>query len=260
MENELVSIDDLLYEIHAGLERQGIGSPEMTVKALSFLDSPNNILRVADLGCGTGGQTMVLSQNIPGKITGVDICPKFIDVLNDNAKKLNLRERVNGIVGNILELPFQKEEFDLIWSEGVIDYIGFEKGVTYWNGFLKKNGYMAVTCPSWIAGVSRNAVSSVHPVEVEKFWMDAGSKLDTIEYNISVMKKSGYSFIAAFTLPENCWMNYFNSRDAVNNELSKKYPGNKTIEEYIKSDNYEMELYLKYKQYYGYVFYIGKKI
>ena len=252
MENEQISIDDLLYEIHAGMERQGIGSPEMTVKALSFLDSPNNILRVADLGCGTGGQTMVLLQNIPGKITAVDIYPKFIDVLNDNATKLNLRERVNGIVGNILELPFQKEEFDLIWSEGVIDSIGFEKGVTHWSGFLKKNGYIAVTCPSWIA--------DKHPVEVEKFWTDAGSQLDTIEHNISIMQKSDYNIVAAFTLSENCWMNYFNPRDKANNELLKKYPGNKTLEEYIKSDNYEMELYLKYKQYYGYVFYIGKKI
>jgi len=252
MENEQISIDDLLYDIHAGLERQGIGSPEMTVKALSFLDNVNEISRVVDLGCGTGGQTMIIAENIPGKITDVDIYPKFIDVLNDNAKKLNLQERVNGIVGNIEELPFQKEEFNLIWSEGVIDAIGFEKGVTYWNGFLKKNGYIAVTCPSWIA--------YEHPDEVQKFWTEAGSGLDTIDHNISVVQKSGYEFIAAFTLPENCWMNYFIPREAINKSLFEKHPRNKTLEEYIKGDNYEMELYLKYKQYYGYVFYIGRKI
>jgi len=252
MENGQKSIDDLLYDIHAGLERQGIGSPEMTVKALSFLDNVNEISRVVDLGCGTGGQTMIIAENIPGKITGVDIYPKFIDVLNDNAKKLNLQERVNGIVGNIEELPFQKEEFDLIWSEGVIDAIGFEKGVAYWNGFLKKNGYIAVTCPSWIA--------YEHPDEVQKFWTEADSGLDTIDHNISVIQKSGYEFVAAFTLPENCWMNYFIPREAGNKSLFEKHPGNKTLEEYIRGDNYEMELYLKYKQYYGYVFYIGRKI
>ena len=260
MENGQISIDDILYETHAKMERQGIGSTEIILKALSFIDNVNSISSVADMGCGTGGQTIVLAKNVPGKISGVDIYPKFIDVLNDNAIKLNLQERVKGIVGNILELPFQKEEFDLIWSEGVIDSIGFEKGLAHWSGFLKKNGYVAVTCPSWIADGSRNAVSSVHPVEVEKFWSDAGCGLDTIDHNISIIQKLGFSFVAAFTLPDNCWMNYFNPREAINNDLLQKYPGNKTLEEYARSDNYEMELFLRYKQYYGYVFYIGRKM
>ena len=38
MENEL-SMMDILIETHAGLERQGPGSTEMTVRALSFLDN-----------------------------------------------------------------------------------------------------------------------------------------------------------------------------------------------------------------------------
>ena len=50
-----------------------------------------------------------------------------------------------------------------------------------------------VTCPSWL--------TSQCPSAVEKFWVEAGSGLDTIEYNISVMSKVGYRFIAAFTLP-----------------------------------------------------------
>ena len=31
----------------------------------------------------------------------------------------------------------------MIWSEGAIDNIGFEKGLSYWRGFLKKGGYVA---------------------------------------------------------------------------------------------------------------------
>jgi len=255
MENEL-SMIDLIIETHVGLERQGPGSPEMTVKALNFLDNLNEISRVADLGCGTGGQTMVLAQNITGNITGVDQIPDFINILNDNAKKLNLQERVNGIVGSMEDLSFPKEEFDLIWSEGAIDSIGLEKGfekvLTYWNAFLKENGHIAVTCPSWFTDEC--------PAEIEKFWIDAGSGLDTIGNNISIMQKSGYSFVAAFTLPEKCWTdNYFNPRQVAEKSLLERYAGNKTVEAYIESSNYEVALYSKYKQYYGYVFYIGKK-
>jgi len=56
MTNKNKSISDdlkLLCELHAEMERQGPGSPEMTIKALSFLDNLNKNLQVADLGCGT---------------------------------------------------------------------------------------------------------------------------------------------------------------------------------------------------------------
>jgi len=253
MNNHQPSIDDLIIETHAGLARQGFGSPETTMKALSFVDDLHKISRVADLACGTGGQTMVLAQNITGHITGVDLCPEFISVFNDNAKHLGLQERVDGIVGDILNLSFGKEEFGLIWCEGAIDSIGFEKGLSYWRGFLKENGYIAVTCPSWFG--------NERPAEIENFWSDTGSGLDTIGDNILLMQKAGFGFIAAFALPEQCWMDhYFIPRQAADNSLLKKYAGNKTVEAYVKDDECEVDLYLKYRQYYGYVFYIGKKI
>jgi SAM-dependent methyltransferase len=252
MTDKQFSMLDLCIETHVGLERQGPGSSEMTIKALSFLGNLNDITRIADMGCGTGGQTMVLAQNINGNITGIDICPEFIEVLNHNAKKQNL-QRVNGIVGSIEELSFQREEFDLIWSEGVIDVIGFEKGLTYWNSFLKSNGYIAVTCPSWL--------TDERPDVISKFWSDAGSGLDTIGHNISIMQKSGYSFVAAFAIPEKCWTdNYFNPREEAEKAILVKYAGNKSVEDYVESSKYEVELYSKYKQNYGSVFYIGKKI
>lgn len=253
MENKQVSMLDLVVETHIGLERQGPGSPEMTMKALSFLDSPDKILRVADLGCGSGGQTMTLAQSITGEIVGVDQLPDFIDVFNDKARELNLQDRVSGTVGSMEALSFQKEELDLIWSEGAIDNIGFEKGLTYWNGFLKKAGYVAVTCPSWL--------TDEHPAEVAKFWADAGSVLDTVEHNIGVMQKAGYQFVAAFALPEKCWTdNYFIPREKAEKALMEKYAGNRTVAAYLEDEKYEVELYSKYKQHYGYVFYIGRKV
>ena len=253
MENKEISMIDVLIETHAGLERQGPGSPEMTIKALRFLNDLDRFSKVADLGCGTGGQTMVLAQSITGGIIGIDQSPDLISIFNANTKKLNLQNRVTGIVGSMENLPFQKEEFDLIWSEGAIDSIGFETGLTHWNDFLKTNGYVAVTCPSWL--------TDEHPAEIEKFWTDAGSGLDTVGYNIEVMQKSGYSFVAAFALPESCWTdNYFSPREAAEKSFMHKHPGNKVAEDYVESSKYEVALYAKYKKHYGYVFYIGRKL
>ncbi len=244
---------DVLIESHIGLERQGPGSSEMTLKALSFLDTLAPDSRVADLGCGTGGQTLTLAQHIKGSIVGVDLFPAFIDVFNERARKHNLQNRVRGIVGSMENLPFEKEEFDVIWSEGAIDNIGFEKGVRCWNGFLKKGGYLAVTSPSWF--------TAEHVAEVDAFWRDAGSSLDSVEDNSSIMQKSGYSFIAAFALPEHCWTDaYFTPRAEAEKTLLGKYAGDKTVTEYLENTAHEVELYQKYKQHYGYAFYIGRKI
>jgi Methylase involved in ubiquinone/menaquinone biosynthesis len=254
-ENKLINESNLrlICELHLGLERQGPGSPEMTIKALSFVDNLDKNSRVADLGCGTGGQTMVLAQNIGGNITGVDFFPGFIDIFNENAKKLNLQGRVKGIVGSMENLSFRKEEFDLIWSEGAIAGIGFEKGLNYWRGFLKKDGDVALTYESWF--------TDKRPAEIEKWWVDNVPEINTIAHNISIMQKSGYIPVAAFTLPENCWTdNYFVPREAAGKALLEKYAGDKTVEDFIAKMRYEAELYSKYKQYYGYVFYIGKKI
>ncbi len=253
MGNKELTMADFIIESHKDLKRQGPGSAEMTLKALSFIGDISSISHAADLGCGTGGQTMILAQNIPGHIFGLDQFPQFVNILNDNAEKLHLEKKVQGIAGSMENLPFEKESFDLIWSEGAIDAIGFENGLQYWNQFLKKDAYAAVSCPSWFTGN--------HPSEVENFWTDAGSGLDTVEHNIGIMQKCGYSFVAAFVLPEKCWTeNYFIPREEAERELSEKYAGNEMEEDAVAGDRYEAELYAKYKEHYGYAFYIGKKV
>jgi len=52
---------NLIVEYFSKIERQGPGSPEITLKALSFIEHLSANAQVADLGCGTGGQTMVLA-------------------------------------------------------------------------------------------------------------------------------------------------------------------------------------------------------
>jgi SAM-dependent methyltransferase len=244
---------NLIFEYFSKLERQGPGSPEITLKALSFIDGLNEKSKIADMGCGTGGQTMLLAKNAPGKITGVDLCQDFIDQLNRKALDENLGDRVKGIVGSMDNLPFENEEFDLIWSEGAIGNIGFEKGINYWNKFLKKGGYIAVTYESWF--------TNERPAEIEKWWVDAVPQITTVGQNVSIMQNAGYVPVALFAAPESCWIdNYYRPQEPRQEEFLKEHRGNKAAENFISLMKREADLYSKYKQYYGYVFYIGKKI
>ncbi|MDD2281751.1 MAG: SAM-dependent methyltransferase, partial [Bacteroidales bacterium] len=47
----------LINEFFTEMERQGPGSTEETLRALSFIGNLSNKTRIADLGCGTGYQT-----------------------------------------------------------------------------------------------------------------------------------------------------------------------------------------------------------
>ena len=106
MEGKRLTMLDLLVETHIGLERQGPGSPEATTRALSFVENPGAIRRTADLGCGTGGQTMMLAQHLRGTLVGLDQFSAFIDGFNANAEKQQLQNRVTGLVGSMEDLPF----------------------------------------------------------------------------------------------------------------------------------------------------------
>jgi len=257
MSKENISIHEfdfeLICEYFASIERQGPGSPEVTLKALSFIENLTEQSRIVDIGCGTGGQTMVLSQHAPGHITGIDLFPTFIELLNQNATKLNLQKRVKGVVTSMENLSFQKEELDLIWSEGAIYNIGFERGLNEWRVFLKKGGYIAVSEASWF--------TEERPDEIEKFWQREYPGIDTVSNKVAQMQKAGYVPIASFILPENCWTEHFYEPQVSAQEaFLKKHSGNKTAEDFIANQRHETHLYYKYKAYYGYAFYIGKKI
>ncbi|SFL42071.1 class I SAM-dependent methyltransferase [Proteiniphilum acetatigenes] len=244
---------NLICEYFSNVERQGPGSPEITLKALSFIDNLTDESRIADIGCGTGGQTMTLAIHAPGRITGLDLFPEFIHIFNRNAERLNLQDRVKGIIGSMDELPFQKEELDLIWSEGAIYNIGFQRGLNEWREFLKTGGYIAVSEASWF--------TDERPAEINDFWMDAYPEIDIIPNKVAQMQKAGYIPVSTFILPENCWTEHFYAPQiAAQEKFLTKYAGNKTAGELISNQRHEMQLYDKYKSFYGYVFYIGKKI
>ncbi len=257
MSNDNSSIHDfdisLICEYFSYLERQGPGSPGITLKALSFIDNLTEHSKIADLGCGTGGQTLVLAQNTPGHITGLDLFAEFINLFNQNAQKSNLQDRVTGIIGSMDNLPFEKESLDLIWSEGAIYNIGFENGLNIWKPYLKKGGYVAVSEASWF--------TPDRPEEIAAFWKDAYPGMDTIPHKVAQLQNAGYLPVASFILPENCWIEHFYSpQEEVKRKFLKIHAGNKTAEDFIANQQHESEIYYKYKQFYGYAFFIGKKV
>ena len=235
------------------LERQGPGSPEMTIHALSYIDNLPDNAKIADLGCGNGGQTITLAENVKGHITALDLFTDFIQKLKDRIKENDLEDKISAIEGSMDDLPFAEGELDLIWCEGAIYNIGFEEGLKYWHKYLKQDGYVVVSEASWF--------TPTRPDEIQKFWDDNYPGIDIISTKVRQMEEAGYMAVTHFILPESCWLeDFYAPMPEASDKFLKKYNHSKAAVEFIKMSDAEIALYKKYKQYYGYVFYIGKKI
>jgi len=243
---------NLICDYFALQERQGPGSPEATRQALSFVPPLNSGSQVADIGCGSGGQTLELARNCPAQIVGLDLFPRFIELLNSSARENGLADRVRGQVADMNELPFEPGQLDLIWSEGAIYNIGFQNGLRQWRPFLREGGTLAVTEVSWL--------TDERPAEIQAYWEDAYPEIDTIAHKIAQMQQAGYRLQAAFVLPETCWTEHFYApQAAAQATFLRQHPDDPAVAAFIETERKEAALYAKYKSYYGYVFYIGQK-
>jgi hypothetical protein len=63
------SIHHFDCEYFSSIERQGPGSPEQTRRALSFISDLTNESKIADIGCGTDGQAILLAEHTLVHIT-----------------------------------------------------------------------------------------------------------------------------------------------------------------------------------------------
>ena len=244
---------ELIIDLHKNSDRQGPGSEKETLKALGFMNLPNDQkLKIADIGCGSGGQTLTLAQKINCQITAVDLYPEFFDELNEKSKRLGLKEKIVPLQKSMEDLPFKSEEFDVVWSEGAIYNVGFENGIKKWKNYLKVGGYLAVSEITWI--------TNSRPKEIEDFWKQEYSEIDTAPNKIKILENNGYSLVGYFYLNHDSWIeNYYKPMEARFEAFLKRHNNSELACKVVEEYKSEINLYLKYKDYYSYGFYIARR-
>lgn len=109
-------------------------------RMLPWQDKP----RILDVGCGSGVPTIELARLSNGEVTGLDIDEALLNILRGKIEKEGVSDRVKTMKCSILDMEFPDESFDIIWSEGSVFTIGFEKGLRQWKRFLKPGGFIVV--------------------------------------------------------------------------------------------------------------------
>ena len=244
----------LLIDLHKGANRQGPGGEAETEKAISLAMIDRDVpLKIADIGCGTGAATLLLARLLNARITAVDFLQDFLEVLEGRAKNMGFSKNISTIVCSMDNLPFEDAEYDIIWSEGAIYNIGFEKGVMDWNRYLKIGGLLIVSEITWI--------TSSRPSELQNHWEGEYPEIDVASSKIGLLEKSGYSPIGYFVLPEHCWIdNYYRPLQDGFKDFLNRNGNSEAACAIVDAENREIELYEKYKTFYSYGVYIARKL
>ncbi len=66
----------LIANFFCGIDRQGPGSDEQTLRALEFIDTNRTGLRIADIGCGTGRRPKYSPGTWTARSRPSTCCPK----------------------------------------------------------------------------------------------------------------------------------------------------------------------------------------
>lgn len=244
----------LLIDLHKDHWRQGPGGDAETEKAidLAFIDR-DRPLRIADIGCGTGASTLTLARLLDAEIVAVDFLQEFLDVLQERAERAGLSNRIETLCCSMDDLPFESERFDIIWSEGAIYNIGFEKGIADWRQYLKPGGLLVASEISWL--------TDARPSEVQAHWDREYPEIDTPSVKIRQLETTGYSPIGYFALPEHCWMdNYYAPIESDFEAFLEQHGDCEQARVIVEAERREIELYTKYKAYFSYGVYLARKL
>ncbi|MBC8388619.1 MAG: class I SAM-dependent methyltransferase [Actinobacteria bacterium] len=118
-------------------------SDDGVVTTLNFLK--NKKVKILEAGCGLGRVVKHLYNLGYKKVSGIEIDKASVKLLNSEFPELDI------ISGDITNLPYKKNSFDVVLSYGVIEHFpeGPHNPLISMRNVLKSDGIVIVTVPSF---------------------------------------------------------------------------------------------------------------
>lgn len=109
-----LTLDDLALfdQLHAG-------GREAT-RALAKMAGLRPGMKVLDIGSGVGGPARTLAAEFGCQVIGLDLTETFCEAAEILTARVGLADRVTFRQGSALDLPFDDESFDAVWTQNTI--------------------------------------------------------------------------------------------------------------------------------------------
>jgi ubiquinone/menaquinone biosynthesis C-methylase UbiE len=227
------------------------GNDAGTRRALELLYGPGLAgapadMRILDLGCGNGAQTLRLATELGGRVTAVDNHRPFLDELERRAAARGLADRIETRCADMTALEPGDEIFDLVWAEGSAYVMGIPEALRAWRAFLKPGGAVGFTELTWLEEGA--------PKECREFFASEYPRMADVASHLATVEACGYDLVGRFTLPESAWWGPY--YDPLTERLDGYEPPDDSEETraVLAMVRREIEMYRRYSRWYGYVF------
>lgn len=242
---------DYFLELYGSLPRAGPGDNASTRRALQMMDHLPPEPKILDVGCGPGMQTVELLRTSGGTVVALDLFAQMISRVRKAAESAGLADRLDTIQADMNEMTFEPSSFDVIWSEGAIYFIGFEKGLARVKEFVKPGGYVAVSEAVWL--------ESDPPREAIDFWREY-PEIDTVDAKLDIVSRLGYQSVGHFVLPASSWTeSYYDPMATRVSECQQAWKGVPEAEEVLAEARDEMAVFGRCWRSFSYAFFVMRK-
>ncbi len=120
----------------------------------SYIDESKDKL-ILEAGCGTGRLCCLLARDFPNlQVIGMDISPNSLKIANRLKEYLQL-SNVSFETGNLFQMPYPDNYFDVVFNEGVIEHYSLKNKPNYIDAFremiriTKRGGKIIIAVPNW---------------------------------------------------------------------------------------------------------------
>jgi demethylmenaquinone methyltransferase/2-methoxy-6-polyprenyl-1,4-benzoquinol methylase len=143
---QVAQMFDNISENYDGLNRViSLGIDVSWRKKVVKLVSEVNPKKILDIATGTGDLALMMAELNPDKIVGLDISPGMLEVGKQKVNKANLSDKIEMVVGDSENIPFEDNTFDAITvSFGVRNFENLDKGLTEIYRVLRPGGKFVV--------------------------------------------------------------------------------------------------------------------
>ena len=252
--NEQELMTQIYKVFHPSLPRLGPGLDACTLQALRLVppewrQADRHLL---DLGCGNGAQTICLAGQFPGRIRAVDTHQPFLDRLRERALAAGCKDRIETLCADMATICPEQGPFDLIWCEGAIYNMGFERGVRHCRHLLGE-GYLALTDLNWL-GAER-------PLACQAFFEREGLPVLAIDDNLRIIRSCGFEVVGHFALPASAWWTeFYHPLSQRLEDLRQTAGADQGLMEMVGIIEEEIAVFRDHPGVYGYVFYVARTL
>lgn len=143
---QVTQMFDTISKNYDGLNRViSLGIDVKWRKKVVAIVGENNPKEILDIATGTGDLALMMATLQPNKITGLDISAGMLEVGKQKINKANLSDKIEMIVGDSEEMPFEDATFDAITvSFGVRNFANLDKGIKEIARVLKPTGVLVI--------------------------------------------------------------------------------------------------------------------